>query len=269
MSFITVKNLNFKYPNGTENVLNDVSLEVKKGEKVAIIGQNGAGKTTMVKMLNGLLKPVSGDVVVDDWNTKNYTVAKMSRKVGYVFQNPMDQIFHNNVYDEIAFGAKKLRYSPDEIKTMVENAIKLTELEKYQRENPYNLPYSLRKFVTIAAVIAMGSDVIVMDEPTAGQDFKGMKVLHNLIDELQKQGKTIITITHDMEFVVKNFDRVIVMTNGEVIADGDKRDIFWQFDTLEKSMVKQPYISDLAREMELEGKVLSVEEFVENYEDMC
>ena len=269
MSFISVKNLNFKYPNGTENVLNDVSLEVKKGEKVAIIGQNGAGKTTLVKMLNGLLKPVSGDVIADDWNTKDYTVAKMSRKVGYVFQNPMDQIFHNNVYDEIAFGAKKLKYSPDEIKKMVENAIKLTELEKYQRENPYNLPYSLRKFVTIAAVIAMGSDVIVMDEPTAGQDFKGMKVLHNLIDELQKQGKTIITITHDMEFVVKNFDRVIVMTNGEVIADGDKRDIFWQFETLEKSMVKQPYISDLAREMELEGKVLSVEEFVENYEDMC
>ena len=260
MSFITVKNLSFKYPNGTENVLNNVSLEVKKGEKVAIIGQNGAGKTTLVKMLNGLLKPVSGDVIADDWNTKDYTVAKMSRKVGYVFQNPMDQIFHNNVYDEIAFGAKKLKYSPDEIKKMVENAIKLTELEKYQRENPYNLPYSLRKFVTIAAVIAMGSDVIVMDEPTAGQDFKGMKVLHNLIDELQKQGKTIITITHDMEFVVKNFDRVI--------ADGDKRDIFWQFDTLEKSMVKQPYISDLAREMELDGKVLSVEEFVENYEDM-
>ena len=251
MSFITVKNLSFKYPNGTENVLNNVSLEVKKGEKVAIIGQNGAGKTTLVKMLNGLLKPVSGDVIADDWNTKDYTVAKMSRKVGYVFQNPMDQIFHNNVYDEI--------------KKMVENAIKLTELEKYQRENPYNLPYSLRKFVTIAAVIAMGSDVIVMDEPTAGQDFKGMKVLHNLIDELQKQGKTIITITHDMEFVVKNFDRVIVMTNGEVIADGHKRDIFWQFDTLEKSMVKQPYISDLAREMELDGKVLNVTEFVENY----
>ena len=103
MSFITVKNLSFKYPNGTENVLNNVSLEVKKGEKVAIIGQNGAGKTTMVKMLNGLLKPVSGDVIADNWNTKDYTVAKMSRKVGYVFQNPMDQIFHNNVYDEIAF----------------------------------------------------------------------------------------------------------------------------------------------------------------------
>ncbi len=265
MGFITVKNLNFKYLNGAENVLNGIFLEVEKGEKVAIIGQNGAGKTTMVKMLNGLLKPVEGDVIVDGWNTKEYTVAKMSQKVGYVFQNPMDQIFHNNVYDEIAFGAKKLKYSSEKIKQMVENAIKLTELEKYKNENPYNLPYSLRKFVTIAAVIAMGSDVIVMDEPTAGQDFKGMRILHNLIDELQKQGKTIITITHDMEFVVNNFERVIVMTNGEVIADGNKRDIFWQFDTLKKSMVKQPYISDLAKEMEMDGKVLSVGEFVENY----
>ena len=265
MSFITVKNLSFKYPNGTENVLNNVSLEVKKGEKVAIIGQNGAGKTTLVKMLNGLLKPVSGDVIADDWNTKDYTVAKMSRKVGYVFQNPMDQIFHNNVYDEIAFGAKKLKYSPDEIKKMVENAIKLTELEKYQRENPYNLPYSLRKFVTIAAVIAMGSDVIVMDEPTAGQDFKGMKVLHNLIDELQKQGKTIITITHDMEFVVNNFDRIVVMTNGKIIADGNKRDIFWDLEILKKAMLKQPNISDLAREINLNKNILSIEEFVESY----
>ena len=265
MSFITVKNLSFKYPNGTENVLNNVSLEVKKGEKVAIVGQNGAGKTTLVKMLNGLLKPVSGNVIADDWNTKDYTVAKMSRKVGYVFQNPMDQIFHNNVYDEIAFGAKKLKYSPDEIKKMVENAIKLTELEKYQRENPYNLPYSLRKFVTIAAVIAMGSDVIVMDEPTAGQDFKGMKILHDLIDELQKRGKTIVTITHDMEFVVNNFERVIVMTNGKIIADGNKRDIFWELETLEKSMVKQPYISDLAQELRMNEKVLSIEDFVENF----
>lgn len=265
MSFITVKKLSFRYPNNTENVLNDISLEIEKGEKVAIIGQNGAGKTTLVKMLNGLLKAENGDVIVDDWNTKKYTVAKMSRKVGYVFQNPMDQIFHNNVYDEIAFGAKKLKFSQEDVEKYVEKAIKLTGLESFRKENPYNLPYSTRKFVTIASVIAMNCDVIIMDEPTAGQDFYGMQVLHNLIKELHKEGKTIITITHDMEFVVKNFDRVIVMTNGKVIADGNKRDIFWQFDTLEKSMVKQPYISDLARELELDGKILSVEEFVENY----
>ena len=265
MSFITVKNLSFKYPSGTENVLNDISLEVEKGEKVAIIGQNGAGKTTLVKMLNGLLKPTSGDVIVDEWNTQKYSVAKMSKKVGYVFQNPMDQIFHNNVYDEIAFGAKKLKFSEEKIKKLVEDAMKLTKLEKFSKENPYNLPYSMRKFVTIAAVIAMDVEVIVMDEPTAGQDFKGMKILHDLIDELQKRGKTIVTITHDMEFVVNNFERVIVMTNGKIIADGDKRDIFWELETLEKSMVKQPYISDLARELGMNEKVLSIEDFVENF----
>jgi len=265
MSFITVKNLSFKYPNGTENVLNDISFKVEKGEKVAIIGQNGAGKTTLVKMLNGLLKPTSGDVIVDEWNTQKYSVAKMSKKVGYVFQNPMDQIFHNNVYDEIAFGAKKLKFSEEKIKKLVEDAMKLTKLEKFSKENPYNLPYSMRKFVTIAAVIAMDVEVIVMDEPTAGQDFKGMKILHDLIDELQKRGKTIVTITHDMEFVVNNFDRIVVMTNGKIIADGTKRDIFWDLEVLNKAMLKQPYISDLAREIDLNKNILSIEEFVESY----
>ena len=265
MSFITVKNLSFKYPSGTENVLNDISFKIEKGEKVAIIGQNGAGKTTLVKMLNGLLKPTSGDVIVDEWNTQKYSVAKMSKKVGYVFQNPMDQIFHNNVYDEIAFGAKKLKFSEEKIKKLVEDAMKLTKLEKFSKENPYNLPYSMRKFVTIAAVIAMDVEVIVMDEPTAGQDFKGMKILHDLIDELQKRGKTIVTITHDMEFVVNNFDRIVVMTNGKIIADGNKREIFWNLEVLKEAMLKQPYISDLAREINLNKNILSIEEFVESY----
>ena len=262
---IEIEKLYKKYKNSDVFALEDFSLTIKQNEIHGLLGPNGAGKTTLVKLLNGLLKAENGNVIVDNWNTKDFSVAKMSRKVGYVFQNPMDQIFYNNVYDEIAFGTKKLKFSQEDVEKYVEKAIKLTGLDSFRKENPYNLPYSTRKFVTIASVIAMNCDVIIMDEPTAGQDFYGMQVLHNLIKELHKEGKTIITITHDMEFVVKNFDRVIVMTNGKVIADGNKRDIFWQFDTLEKSMVKQPYISDLARELELDGKILSVEEFVENY----
>ena len=265
MSFITVKNLSFKYSSGTENVLNDISLKVEKGEKLAIIGQNGAGKTTFVKMLNGLLKAEKGEVVVDGWNTKDFSVAKMSKKVGYVFQNPMDQIFHNNVFDEIAFGAKKLKYSKEKLDSLVEKAMKLTKLSEFKKENPYNLPYSMRKFVTIASIIAMDCDVVIMDEPTAGQDYFGMQVLHNLIEGLNKEGKTVITITHDMEFVVNNFDRIVVMTNGKIIADGNKRDIFWDLEVLNKAMLKQPYISDLAREIDLNKNVLSIEEFVESY----
>jgi len=246
MSFVNINDVSFAYPDGTV-AIDNISLNIEKGERVAIVGQNGAGKTTAVKMLNGLLKPTSGEIVIDGWNTKDHTVAKMSRKVGYVFQNPMDQIFHNNVYDEIEFGPKKIGYSENE------------------RKNPYNLPYSVRKFVTIASIIAMDTDVIIMDEPTAGQDMKGMKILNNLIKKLSEKGKTIITITHDMEFVVNNFDRVVVMANKKIIEDGDKREIFWNEEVLKKSKIKQPYISELAKELSMGGNVLSIEEFIKEF----
>ena len=261
MSFIKIEDMTFAYPDKTIAV-DRISLNIEKGEKIALIGQNGAGKTTTVKTLNGLLKPTSGNVIIDGWNTKDYTTAKMSKKVGYVFQNPMNQIFNNRVYSEIEYGSKMLKYSKDEIKKLVEEAIILTELEEYVEENPYNLSYSMRKFVTIASIIAMKTDVIIMDEPTAGQDLKGMKILQKIIDKLSSQGKTIITITHDMEFVVNNFDRVVVMANKKIIADGDKKDIFWKEDILEKSKVKQPYISDLAKELCMDGNVLSIDDFI-------
>ena len=262
MSFIKVENVTFSYPDGTVAVDN-ASFLVNKGEKVAIVGQNGAGKTTIVKLINGLLKPTSGNVIVDGWNTKDYTTAKMSRKVGYVFQNPDDQIFHNTVISEVMFGPKKMGYSTEEMRLLVKKAIQLSDLEKYIDENPYNLPYSIRKFVTIAAVVSMGTDIIILDEPTAGQDLKGIKVLNKLIDELYKEGKTIITITHDMEFVVNNFDRVIVMAHKNVIDDDDKRNVFWKEDILVESKLKQPHISSLANALHIDGKILFSSELVD------
>ena len=264
MSFVNINSVSFTYPDGTV-AIDNISLSIEKGEKVAIVGQNGAGKTTAVKMMNGLLKPTSGDIVIDDWNTKDYTVAKMSRKVGYVFQNPMDQIFHNNVHDEIEFGPKKIGYSESERKKLIETALELTELSVFSKENPYNLPYSIRKFVTIASIIAMDTDVIIMDEPTAGQDLKGIKTLNNLIKKLSERGKTIITITHDMEFVINNFDRVVVMANKKIIEDGDKRKIFWNEEVLKQSKIKQPYISELAKELSMKGNVLSIDEFINEF----
>ena len=266
MSFVKVENITFKYPDGTVAVEN-VSFEIDKGEKVAIVGQNGAGKTTMVKLINGLLKPSAGNVIVDSWNTKDYTTAKMSRKVGYVFQNPDDQIFHNTVIDEVMFGPKKMGYSTEEMRALVKKAIVVTELDKYIDENPYNLPYSIRKFVTIAAVISMGTEIIILDEPTAGQDMKGIKTLNKLIETLHKEGKTVITITHDMEFVVNNFDRVIVMAHKNVIEDGDKRSVFWKKDVLVESKLKQPHMSSLADKLNLEEKILFTNELVENIEN--
>ncbi|MFD3259029.1 energy-coupling factor ABC transporter ATP-binding protein [Paenibacillus lentus] len=262
MSFLTLTNVSFAYPNGYKAV-DRVNMSFRKGESVAIVGQNGAGKTTTVKMMNGLLKPSEGDVIIDGWNTRDYTTAQISRKVGYVFQNPDDQIFHNDVYSEIEFGPRKLGLPEEQVKANVMKAAELAGVVPFLKDNPYNLPYSMRKFVTIASVIAMDSSVIILDEPTAGQDIPAMERLSRLIEALNKEGKTIITITHDMEFVVNNFHRVIVMANRQVIADDDKRAIFWNLDVLEQAMLKQPHISRLSYSLDIGNKILAIPELAD------
>lgn len=266
MSYIEVDNVSYTYPNGFLAVEN-LSLSIDKGENIAIIGQNGAGKTTTVKMMNRLLKPTSGNIIIDGMNTKDYTAAQISKKVGYVFQNPDDQIFHSDIYSEIKFGPKKLGYPEEKVKENVHAAAKLTDVEKYLEEHPYNLPYSLRKFVTIACILAMDTDVIIFDEPTAGQDFAGVKKISYIINELIKQNKTIITITHDMEFVVENFERVIVMAGKKKVADKNKREVFWDFEVIEKAKIKQPHISRLAKKLHVSNTILNSEEMIEHLEE--
>ena len=153
MKDLSLRNVSFSYPGGFLAV-DDVSIDIKGGENVAIVGQNGAGKTTTVKMINGLLRPTKGDVLVGDMNTKDYTTAQVSRIVGYVFQNPDDQIFHATVEEEVRFGPKNMKLSEEEEDRRVEDALKITGMDIYRGENPMNLPLSVRKFVTIAAVIS-------------------------------------------------------------------------------------------------------------------
>lgn len=263
MGFLSLKNVSFQYPNGFQAV-DKVSLSFEQGEAVAIVGQNGAGKTTTVKMMNGLLKPSEGDVQIDGWNTKDYTTAQISKKVGYVFQNPDEQIFHNDVYSEIEFGPKNLGLPTEQVEESIQKSAELAGIVPFLRENPYNLPYSMRKFVTIASVIAMNSNVIILDEPTAGQDRKAMERLANMINTLKNEGKTVITITHDIEFVVNHFERVIVMANRQVIADEHKRDIFWNLDVLEQAMLKQPHISRIYHALNIGGeKILNISELTQ------
>ncbi|MFC7395495.1 energy-coupling factor ABC transporter ATP-binding protein [Scopulibacillus cellulosilyticus] len=262
MPFLELKEVSFEYPNGFKAVDN-VSLSFELGEKAAIVGQNGAGKTTTVKLMNGLLKPDQGDVTVGGLNTKDYTTAQISRRVGYVFQNPDDQIFHSNIINEIKFGPKVLGFTEEEAEKWVNLAIELTGLSDYLEENPYNVPLSYRKFITIASVIAMDTDVLIFDEPTAGQDLYGVERLTHIINRLQALGKTVIIITHDMEFVIRHFTRVIVMANKKVLADGNCRDIFWDLNLLDKSMLKQPCISRVAYEIGLkDAKPLFEDEVV-------
>ncbi len=266
MAYIDLKNVSFEYPGGFLAVDN-IDMQIEKGESVAIIGQNGAGKTTTVKMMNRLNKPTLGDVTVGDMNTKDYTTAQVSRTVGYVFQNPDDQIFHSTVYAEVAFGPNKMGIEEKRKKKLINYALKWTGLSKYRNENPYNLPLSIRKFVTIAAIIAMDVDVMIFDEPTAGQDLVGIRLLEKILKEMQRRGKTVITITHDMQFVVDNFERVIVMANKKVVTTGSPKEIFWNFDALEEAMLKQPYISSLCNQLGIRGDIVTREEAIQAIKD--
>ena len=261
---IRFEDVTFAYPNGHVAIEN-VSLSIEAGEAVAIVGQNGAGKTSTAKLMNGLFRPTTGAVTVKGELTSTRTTAQVARTVGYVFQNPDDQIFHNDVYSEIEFGPKKLGFTGDDLERRVYEAAELAGVGPFLDENPYNLPFSTRKFVAIASTLAMGCDAYILDEPTAGQDLVGMRTIGRIVADLRAQGRTIVTITHDMQFVVDNFDRVVVMANKHVIADADKREIFWNHAVLDEAMLKQPYLSELARDLDTGGNELELTEFVDAF----
>lgn len=259
MSLVEVKNISFKYPNGYLAV-DSVSFSIDAGENIAIVGQNGAGKTTTVKMLNGLTKPCSGDVYINGESTKKYTTAQMARRVGYVFQNPDDQIFNSTVYKEIEYGLKKMKVPEEERERRIKDAVELTGMIPYLDDNPYDLPLSIRKFVTIASVIASDCDVMIFDEPTAGQDLDGLERLSAIYKTLTERGKGIVTITHDMEFVADNYERVIVMCQKKVIADGKTKDIFFRKDIMDRAMLKQPALVRIANKVGMTEHTLDVKE---------
>lgn len=261
-ALIHLDEVTFAYPNGHKAV-DGVSLRIEPGEAVAIVGQNGAGKTTTAKLMNGLFRPTSGTVLVGGVDTSTTTTAQIARRVGYVFQNPDDQIFHNDVYEEIEFGPKTLGLTGAELEKCVYQAAELAGVSEHLDENPYNLPFSTRKFVAIASAIAMQCDAFIFDEPTAGQDLWGMRAIGRVVEALLAEGKAVVTITHDMQFVVDNFERVVVMANRQVISDADRRSVFWDIPVLEQAMLKQPYLSDLVRDLGLGAHVLAVDEFVE------
>ncbi|WP_313892070.1 ABC transporter ATP-binding protein [Psychrobacillus sp.] len=262
MTELRLNNVSFSYPDGTK-ALENLTLSITAGERVAIVGQNGAGKTTAVKLMNGLLKPTEGTVLVGELDTKDYTTAKISRKVGYVFQNPDDQIFHNDVESEVRFGPKNMGFDPERVDQLTNWAMELCGIANFANENPYNLPYSVRKFVTIASVLAMDSDIIILDEPTAGQDKIGLEVLGNLLQVLSEKQKSVVTITHDMEFVTDYFERIIVMANRQLVSDDSAQHIFYNTEVLEQSMLKPPAVAQMAKLLSFPSGILSKDQLIQ------
>lgn len=258
---IVLDDVRFEYPGGVA-ALRGVSLKIGRGETVAIVGENGAGKTTLVKHLNGLLKPTSGSVTVDGVDTRTKTVASLARLVGFVFQNPDDQLFQNQVAREVAFGPRNLAYPGERIEELVKWAVEQVEISDLLPRHPYDLGLAQRKLVAIASVVAMDTPYIVLDEPTTGQDHPGTEKLGRLVARLAAAGKTVIAITHDMEFASSHFARIIVMAQGQVIIDGTPYEVFSRPADLEKAAVEAPQIARLGELLGLDERVLNEEDFL-------
>lgn len=258
---IEISDLHFTYPTAVE-ALRGITLKIESGEQVAIIGQNGAGKTTLVKHLNGLLQPTRGQVLIGGWDTTKYSVAKLASRVGYVFQNPDEQLFSKNVGAEVAFGPRNLRFSSEQIQVLVQDALALTELADKTETNPYDLSATWRKMVAIASIIAMDTHVVIFDEPTTGQDAVNVARIANVIAELRKRGKTVITITHDIDFCAENFERVIAMAQGEILLDGQANEVLGQEEILATTYVDPPQLTRLGKRLGFDKTVRNQEEFL-------
>ena len=264
-TLIEVDHLDFTYPDGTP-ALHDISLSIGEQEFIALIGQNGSGKTTFSKCLNGLFKPTNGSVIVEGIDTRDRGVIKqLVRKVGYVFQNPDHQLFNQNVRSEIAYGPRNIGMSEDEISANVAEAARVAGVrEELFDTHPYFLHKGLRQRVAIASILAMRPNTIIVDEPTTGQDIRQSIEVMNFLKSLwQDEGHTVIIITHEMQIVADYAERTIVLGNGRLLLDGPTREVFAQSEILKQTYVEPPQITQLGQALADQGvpkDILSVEE---------
>ncbi len=216
---VELDRLEHVYPGG-QVALSGVTLRIEPGEAVAIVGQNGSGKTTLAKHLVGILRATSGRVSVGDRDAGTMTIAELARFVGYLFQDPDRQLFSSTVEREVAFGPRNLAFDDGQARRAVEQALRWTGLADRRTVNPYDLGLADRKLVALASVLAMDSGVLVLDEPTTGQDGAGIARIGGVVDGLVAAGRTVLAITHDMTFAARHFPRVVVLREGLVVADG-------------------------------------------------
>lgn len=230
-TLVKFENVAFGYEADTE-VLHGIDLEIRRGDVIAVLGPNGAGKTTFVKHAIGLLKPKAGRVLVDGRDTREASVAQIASTLGYVFQSPSHMLFAPTVQEELSFGPSNLKHPKDEIEQEVKEALKIVNLSDKEQDPPLALSFGQQKRVSIAAILAMRSRILVMDEPTAGQDYQNYM---NFMDSiLQLPGfEAILFITHDVDLAVIYANRVLLVADGRLVADGKPQEVLRDFDRLE------------------------------------
>lgn len=261
MSVICLESLVHIYPNGTR-ALDGVNLTLDGTEPVAIVGQNGAGKSTLVKHFNGILRPTRGDVLINGHSVGERTTAQWSHEVGYVFQNPDDQLFLDSVRAELEFGPKRMGLNENEVRERVELAAEMVGLTGKLDVHPFDLNATDRKFCAVGTILAMNPGVIVFDEPTCGQDAVGNRRLADIIHALSSSGHLCVTISHDMKFVTANFKRVIVMNHGRVTLDGSVKEVFARTGILSESFVEAPPLARIGERAGLGPSLFTTQEVV-------
>lgn len=220
-----LRGVTFAYPGGIQ-ALRDVSLSIGAGERIALVGHNGSGKSTLARHLNGLLRPSSGEVWLDGEPATDQPVAVLAGKAALLFQNPDDQICKGRVADEVAFGPRNLGFSPARTAELASEALALFGLDGREDDNPYDLGLSERKRLALASVVAMDTPLLVLDEPTAGLDSFEAGLLSSALDRLSGQGRAVVLISHDMDFVAENCDRAVCLESGRLRFDGPVAELF-------------------------------------------
>ena len=270
---IDIRNVNYIYNPNTpfeKKALNNINIQIDEGEFIGLIGHTGSGKSTLVQNLNGLIKPTSGDIIVDGINLtqKNANLKEVRQKVGLVFQYPEHQLFEETIYSDIAFGPKNLGLKDEEVDLRVKSAMENVGLdfESLKDRSPFELSGGQKRRVAIAGVLAMKPEVLVLDEPTAGLDPKGRDEILGQIQKLHKTlGITVILVSHSMEDIAKLVDRIIVMHRGKIALDGSPKNVFEHVEELEKMGLAAPKIMYIMKALKSKGlkvstDVLTVEE---------
>lgn len=253
-SHLSVKNLSYTYPDGTR-ALKNVNMEIFKGEKVAIMGPNGAGKSTLFSHFNGLTEPTSGYLELDgkkmEYDKK--TLLEIRQKVGIVFQDPNDQLFAPTVKEDVAFGPMNLGLDYEEVEKRVNEALELVGMKKFKDKTPHHLSGGQQKRVAIAGIIAMRPEIMILDEPTAGLDPQGVDQVLTILNNLNKDGMSIVISSHDIEMVNGFAEKIFVLYEGEILASGDKHEIFSNKELLKKAHLKAPITTEILYKLKEKG----------------
>lgn len=251
---LETKNLSFTYPDGTE-ALKNVNIQIKKGEKIAIMGPNGAGKSTLFSHFNGLSEPTSGHVEIDGEKIvfTREELLKVRQKVGIVFQDPNDQLFAPTVKEDVAFGPMNLGLDYDEVNARIKEALEMVGMSGFEDKTPHHLSGGQQKRVAIAGIIAMRPEIMILDEPTAGLDPEGVDKVLNILNKLNEEGMSIIISSHDIEMINHFADKIFVLYGGEIIAKGDKHQIFSDKELLKKAHLKAPITTEILYKLKKNG----------------